>query len=779
MWKLYIISAIRHILKNKWTSLINIVGLAIGLASSILIFLWIQDELKYDNFHSKKGHIFKITSHEVGINDESYSDVSPLPALPYILNNYPEVTMGTRILHVPSNVEYNDNAFSNHLFFAVDTSFFNLFDFPIIKGDPSKPFLDNSSIIISKSISEILFDTENPLGKVIKINGDQLYKVSAVIDYTNLNTSFSFDFLVPYDFSKTIGYDPNDWNRYTTETFLLLNEKVNLIDVKAKIKNVYLDNKAEDDDDNTNYYVELQPLSKIRHFLPSGKMGKMLYIYIFGVMAIFILVIACINFINLSIAHSTNRTKEVGLKKVVGAQKNQLIWQYLTESILLVFISFHLAIILVELLRPAFNTITNKNIALNYLSGNYIIASILIIGITSFLAGLYPSIILSSFKPIQILKRNMGSSKKGISLRKVLVVFQFFISSALIIGSIIIYLQLSFIQGKNIGIQKDHIIYFRTNNIIHNNFDHFKNKLKANNNIIEVTRTFQVPSFYGIGMGASWEGFDDYINVDVGIADDGHLNTFGIQLLEGRNFDPQLSSDTASILINETAAKLFKENPIGKKLELVENGIIIGIVKDYHYRPLNYPIIPMALLNNPSKFSKIAIRYKKDTESKSIDFVENIYKEFCPNYTFEYDRLIDDFDYFYRDENRLIKLVQYFTILGIIISCLGLLGLSAFMAQKRTKEIGIRKVNGATINHIFNLLNKDFLKLVGIGFIISCPVTYYILQQWLNKFIYHTEISIWVFAFAGIVSLMVAFITISIYAYKSSVQNPIDSLRYE
>lgn len=781
MWKFYFKSAIRNILKNKWISLINIVGLAIGIASSILIGLWVQDELSFDRFFDNNDRIYKIITEESWSGGDDCFDVTTLPVLPYVLEKYPDIETGTRKLHLLCNVEYNEKAVSVPRTFAVDSMFFSVFSFELLSGNKEKPFTDNSSAVITEQTANIFFEDEDPIGKVIIVNGNLQYKISAVVKEKKQNTSIRFGLLLPYDFAEAMGYDLQSWDRYSTDTYLLLAKNTKPKEVQEKIKNVYLDNRnPEEEADNTKRYIKFQSLKDEHLYEPSGKMGKMVNVYVFSIMAIIILIIACINFMNLSTAQSTKRAKEVGLKKVVGAQRKQLIQQFFLESLIQVVIAFHIAIVIIELLRPEFNIITNKDISLNYFKPEYLIISSIIIIVTSILAGSYPSFLLSSFKPVKVLKGINISENRNISLRKALIIFQFFISSALIIGSFLIYSQLKYINEKDIGIYKENIIHFKTNNQIDNNYEYFKEKLKSNSAITNVTRTFQMPSFYGIGMGAQWEGMDDYISFDVGIADDEHLGTFGIQLLEGRNFDYDLVSDSTAVIINETAAKLFgDENIIGKKMDLLEDGIIIGIVKDYHYQPLKNPIQPMALFNDEEKFEKIAVRYKEGTMESSIEHIENIYQEFCPNYTFDYYEFKDELDYFYREENRLVKIIGYFTFLGILISCLGLLGLSSFSVQQRTKELGIRKVNGATVWDLFDLLNKDFLKLVAIGFILSCPLTWYVINAWMSNFAYKTNISIWYFVIAGFISLFISLITISIHTYRASLQNPVESLRYE
>lgn len=780
MWKFYLKTALRNILKNKTFSSINIFGLSIGIASSIFIFLWVKDELSFNRKFDNADYIYRVNSEERSANGENFFGVTPLPTVPYLVDNYPEIITGTRILPMSNSVEYKEKAFYERYLHAVDTSYFTVFSYEFLHGNPQRAFHDEKSIVITNKIAEKYFEDEDPIGKVLTINGEHQFVVTAVVNGQNKHTTMPFHLLVPFEFCTTEGFDLNDWNRYSIYSYVLLNEKSYYKDVQEKITDVYIQNEdSVDYDDSYLYYAHLQSVKKERLYEPSGKMGKMLYVFVFSTLAVFILIIACINFTNLATAQATKRAKEVGIKKVVGAYRPQLVKQFFLESIIQVFIAFHIAIVIVEILRPQFNQITGKDISLNYLQLEYILASIIIIIATSFLSGFYPSIMLSSFIPIKILKGSAYIKTRKISVRKILVLFQFFISSALIISALIIYLQLYYIQNRDLGIQKENIIHFDLNDKITNNYEAFKLRLKDNPNIVNVTQAFQLPSFFGIGMTGAWEGVEGSVDFGIGVVDEEHIPTFGIQLLEGSNFSGEYSLDSNKIIINEKAAKLFKENPIGKHLSLDDGKYIAGIVKDFNYLPPTYPMKPMVLMVERDKFRTVAVKYKPGTMNTSITHIEEVFKDFCPNHNFHYDKFEDEFEYHIRDEKRMIKLIQYFTILGILISCLGLLGLSSYMAEQRTKEIGIRRVHGASIWNLFKLLNTSYLKLVALGFFTAIIPTYFVIESWLGGFVYRIDMPWWAFIVAGLVSIVIAFATMSIHAYKAAVQNPVNSLRYE
>jgi putative ABC transport system permease protein len=779
MWKFYLKNAVRNILKNKTFSIINTTGLSVGIASSILIFLWVKDEISFNRCYNNSDQIYKIISEERSSKSEDFFGVTTLPALPYLLENYPEIVSGTRTLPMPSSIEHKEKAFNERFLRAVDTSFFTVFHHNFIYGDPQKPFTDNNSIVITDKIAKKYFEEENPIGKILTIKGNYQFKVTAVVEEISKNTTIAYQLLVPFVFCETEGYALDDWNRYTVGTYVVLDKNANYKEVEAKISDIYMQHDDTTNIDDYKYYAHLQSIEDIRLYEPSGKMGQIRYVYIFSILAIFILIIACINFTNLATAQATKRAKEVGIKKVVGAHRSQLIKQFFIESVIQVILAFHIAIVIVELLRPQFNSITGKEIELNYLEFEYILASIIIIGVTSFLSGIYPSILLTSFVPVKTIKGRFYSKPRRISTRKILVLFQFLISSILIICTLTIYLQLTYLQKRDIGIQKENIIFFNLNNRIAKNFEFFKEKLKQNTNIQSVAQLFQMPSFYGMGMIVNSDELGINANFDVGIGDEELIHTFDIKLLEGENFTGDYSIDSNRILINETAAKLFDKNPIGSKLSFVNDGYISGIVKDFNYRPSSYPVGPLALISYNKQYRKIAVRYKPNTMKESVDYIEKVYKEFCPNHSFDYNVFSDDFEYHLRNEKRMIQIIQYFTILGILISCLGLLGLSSYMAEQRTKEIGIRRVNGASLWNIFNLLNTSYLSLVLLGFLAATIPAYFILNTWLKEFAYKIDMPWWAFIFSGLISLAIAFATMSIFAYKASMQNPANSLRYE
>ena len=778
MFKNYLKIAFRTIRKHKGYSLINITGLALGMASCILILLWVQHELSYDRFHKNRDFIYRIYQdyhHAGGISQ--FSNV-PQPVSPEIQNTVPEVEFVTRYLDGDFTLKYEDKLFTEDNVRFIDPSFFPIFSFSFVKGDPEAAFNDPYSLILTEAMAKKYFGKEDPIGKILTADSQYQMKVTGVVKDVPDNSFLQFNFLVPYSYLETTGYDVNNWNSHNCQVYVLLDKNVSYEQVEDKIYGMIKKHTPDDES-----YLRLQPLKRIRLYTLGGEMGTIKYVYIFSLIALFILVIACINFMNLATARSAKRAREVGLRKVVGARRIQIIRQFFGESIVLTICALGFSVLIVEVLLPLFNNLSGKNLKLD-LSGNMAIFAGLI-GIalfTGFLSGSYPALFLSSFLPGKVLKSTYRSGSSSSALRKILVVFQFSLSIFLIISTAVIYSQLQYIQSKDLGFNKENLIYASINDRIKENYDAIENEILQNPHILNMTRTFQLPSYNRYSAPVEWEGKtpDQNIVFNISLVDPDYLDTLKLELVHGRNFSNEFSTDTSNYILNEEAVKqMGLESPIGKWLEFGEKGEIIGVVRNYHYMPFTYEIQPLILYYNPSYYRYTILRISGDDIPQTLGFLEETWTKFAPAFPFEYHFLDEDYEQIYRTEHRLGELLRYFSFLAIFISCLGLFGLASFMAEQRTKEIGVRKVLGATISSVTLLLSREYTKWVLLANIIAWPVAYFGMRKWLQGFAYKVDISVLTFVLAGLLTLVIALLTVSYQAIKAAVANPVEALRHE
>lgn len=778
MFKNYLKIAFRTIQKHKGYSLINITGLALGMAICILILLWVRHELSYDKFHANRDFIYRIYQdyhHAGGISQ--FSNV-PQPASPEIQNTLPEVEFVTRFLDGDFTLKYGDKLFTENDVRFIDPSFFRMFSFSFVKGDPEAAFIDPYSIILTEEMAEKYFGKEDPIGKILTADSQDQMKVTGVVKDVPDNSFLQFNFLVPYSYLEAIGYDVNNWSSHNCQIYVMLHKNIPFQQVEDKIYGMIKKHVPDDES-----YLRLQPLKRIRLFTLGGELGTIRYIYIFSLIALFILVIACINFMNLATARSSQRAREVGLRKVVGARRIQIIRQFFGEAVVLTIGALGFSLLIVEALLPLFNDLSGKNLSLD-LSGNMAIyASLIGIALfTGLLSGSYPALFLSSFLPGKVLKSSYRSSGSGSTLRKILVVFQFSLSIFLIIGTTVIYSQLQYIQSKDLGFDKENLIYIGINERIKENYDAIKNEILQNPHILNMTRTFQLPSYNRYSAPVEWEGKtpDQNINFNISLVDPDYLSTLNLQLVQGRNFSYEFSTDTSNYILNEEAVEqMGLETPIGKWLEFGEKGEIIGVVKNYHYMPFTYEIEPLILYYNPSYYRYAMLRISGSDIPRTLGFLESIWSQFAPEFPFEYHFLDEDYERIYRTEQRLGVLTRYFTFLAIFISCLGLFGLASFMAEQRTKEIGIRKVLGATIASVTLLLSREYTKWVLMANILAWPVAYLAMKKWLQGFAYRVDMTVLTFVLAGLLTLFIALLTVSYQAIKTAVANPVEALRHE
>ena len=765
----------RNIRNNKTYSFINIMGLAIGMACCILILLWVQDETSFDKFHESYSDIYRTIPE---LQDTKYS-ANPLALAAVFKEQYPEVLKMARFCGRNWLTKYGDKIY-NENGALVDDDFLKMFTFPLIKGSPETVFASRESIVLTERAAAKYFGTQDPIGKSLVINNNTELIVTGILKDVPSNSHLQFDFLAPMRLMGERG--DISWS-YEARTYAVLEKSVSIQDFAEKISGFVMEH---DKRTNQKVVLHIQPLSKIYLYSLNGT-DSIIYVYIFLTIAVAILIIACINFINLSTARSNTRAKEIGMRKVVGAERVDIIRQFIGESILLSAIALVVAVGLVYLMLPAFNNLAQKQLTLD-ITGN-VSSLFLLVGIilfTGLAAGSYPALMLSSFKPANILKRGkLQSGSGGYVLRRILVVSQFTATIVLIIGTIIMYKQLNYIRNKDIGLNRDHVVAITMNNELRQNYKSFKNEIKQNPNVINVTAARRFPTSIGHMNPVYWEGKgpEDYMTMTDASVDYDYFETLGMQIIQGRSFSEEYATDKENYLLNEEAARITGlESPVGKMFSCWEDeGKIIGIVKNFHASSLHSEIGPVifTLSQRHGSHSFIFVKIRPNDVPGTISSLEGKAAEFAPNSLFEYRFLDDVFDSQYRGDQRRGEIYKYFTFLAIFISCLGLFGMASFTAEQRTKEIGIRKVLGASIVNIMMMISKDFLMLLFVSNVIAWPIAYFLMNRLLNNYAYRTSIAAWIFIASGMAAILVALLTVCIKIVRAAYANPVESLRYE
>jgi putative ABC transport system permease protein len=780
----YIKIALRKIKRHKGFSLINIAGLAIGMAACILILIWVQDELSYDRFHKNADQIFRINTKDTSGGTTFLQAGSPAPLGPALLEEVPEVENFVRVQAGWGrwNLHLGDKRFREEYLAAVDPAFFEIFQFPFIKGDPKTALGDRYSIVLTEDLAKKIFGEEDAFGKIIQLNNTDM-TVTGVIENIPRNSHLHFTFAFPaVNMTRWRESKLDEWNYDQFATYVVLREDANISDVNTKMMKIVKQHLP-----NVQGSVYLQPLKDLHlhsthintWMLAYPNKGNITYVYLFSLTAFCILLLACINFMNLSTARYAARAKEVGMRKVVGARRLDLIKQFLGESILLTFLALLIAVFLVELSLPIFTRLAGKEMSLIQ-SGNWrILVGLFIIAlVTSLISGSYPAVFLSAFQPVKVFKNiELLGARRGGVLRKVLVVLQFTFTIGLIICTAVIYLQLHFMQSRDLGYDTEHIISLAH----YRDYDVAKSELLQNPNILAVCRGFPPPSGEWGTTEVDWEGKDPSLEVKIAKGDcsNDYLKVFNIKMAEGRFFSQDFADDDQNWVLNETAIKAMGlENPIGKWFSFRgQKGTIIGILKDFHGASLHNPITPVAM--QPSQ-GFLFVKIKPENTAEAISFLKiNWDKIVGSNMPFRYGFIDEDIENWYKTEQRIGKIFRYFTILAVFIACLGLFGLASFMAERRTKEIGIRKVLGARASGIALLLTKEFAKWVVVANVIAWPAAYFISKQWLQGFAYRIDLGWEIFVFSALVALVIALITVSFQSIKAATSNPVDSLRYE
>lgn len=791
MLRNYLKIAVRNLLKHKTYSFINLAGLAIGIACCVLMLLFIYEEFSYERFHVNAQRIYRV-GNEGQFGTEIWKGArTSHPLAPALRAEFPEVQQAVRFYRLPQPlVQYGDKKFVESRFFYADAAVFAVFTFPLISGDPNTALAQPYSLVLAQEMAEKYFGADDPLGQTLTIAGAGDFQITGVLQNIPANSQLSCDFLASYETLRAQN-NPNfaDWGAIVTSTYVLLPAQYQAAALEAKFPAFVA--KYQTQSQGATQRLFLDPLLDL-HLHSSfnsdlGTRGSMATIYLLAVIATFILLIACINFMNLSTARSLRRAREVGVRKVMGAQRLQLARQFLGEAVLLSFGAMLLAIPLVELLLPIFNQLVDKKLALDWsenLAAAGVFAAIgLLVGVIS---GSYPALALSAFQPAEVLKSQVQTRAAGSRLRQALVIVQFAISIIFIVSTMIVGAQLEFFRNKKLGFNKAQVVALRLQDrALGARYETIKQELQQNANILSVAAASQLP---GTGEGQYYynlEGREEAITLSTYFIDAAFIPTLGIELAAGRSFSTNVATDaTSAFMINETAARQFGwKEPLGKMInwDNTKKGPVIGVVKDFHTLSLREPIEPLVIqiFPEPIYVNYIVARLAPHDIPSTLAFIKEKWQTFDPQYPFKYSFLDEDFDRLYRAEARLAEIFSYASVLTIFIACLGLLGLASFTAEQRTKEIGVRKVLGASVAQIIVLLSRDFAKLVGVAFVVATPLAYFVMHRWLQNFAYRTNIELQTFLWAGLLALITACLTVSYQAAKAALMNPVESLRYE
>ncbi|MFB0565639.1 MAG: ABC transporter permease [Candidatus Aminicenantaceae bacterium] len=779
MFKNYLKIAFRNIRRYKVYSLINIAGLTVAMACFILIFLWVYDELNYDTFHTNSNRLFRIILKKA----DDPGDLG-MPSTPYILpkilkEEYPEIAEVTRVRTraYPSAVKHGDITFYEQRFFFTDPSFFSMFSYDFVTGNPKTALNNQNSVVVTKEAAQRYFGEEDPMGKILRWNNTQDLEVTGVIEKVPYNSHLQFDFMASLQVFNSERL--SSWWR-EADAYVQLQERVSVEEINRKIAGTIQKYHPEDD-----YTVTLQPIKEAHLNIMQGGRSDKRFVIIFAVIAVMILAIACVNFMNITTAHSGIRALEVGIRKVVGARRSDIIKQFLGESVLLSLISFCLAVFLVDLFLPVFNRIQGKEMSLLGSGNMFIFLSLVVAAVvTGFVAGSYPALFLSSFQPVRVLKRDTSRGRKGAALRTVLVVSQFSVSVLLIIMTVVAYKQMQYIRNTEFGFSREQIVHILMNDELRDSHKTFKDKLLQDPRILNVTFASAPPHFLFNVNDFEWEGMETDKEVELNFlyVDHDYAETFGLEIVQGRDFSEEYTTDASeAYVVNESAVRFMgMTNPIGKRVALAgREGRIIGVVKDFNHKPLIFDISPMVMGIRPSWFYDLLIKISPEDIPGSLTYIEKVFKDVSPGFPFWYQFLDDWFEMLYVPLKIMNTIFNSFAFLAVFISCLGLFGLASLLLEQRRKEIGIRKVLGASVPGVVFLLSWKFFKVIMAANLIAVPVAYFTARKFLNMFVSRTQLDAGVVVATVAFTFVVALITISYQVIKTALADPVDSIRYE
>jgi len=794
----YVKIALRNLVKHRAYSFINIFGLAVGLACCILILLFVQDELSYDRHYANADRIYRLTEFfDMGIREERYPSI-PFPVAPAMRAAFPEVESIVRFWktykHKPL-IRFGEKEFYEDRFFFADSTVFEVFSHQFVRGDPRTALRTPRSVVLTETMARKYFGESDPIGKVLTFDERLQFQIDGVIKDLPSGTHFHYDFiasLLAMEEVFTLTGIPTGWMRSwywnPCYTYFLLPENVSADNLESRFPG-FIETHFPENLRGSGIAFGLQPLTDIHLYSnldeepePVSDVG---YVYVFSVVALFVLLIACVNFMNLATARSALRAKEVGLRKVLGAYRTQLVRQFLGESLLLSALAALVAMVVVELALPIFNSLTGKELSTDYFASPTLAGLLLLITlVVGLLAGSYPAFVLSRFNPVDAWKGAGRRGPAGVSLRKLLVVSQFTVSIILIIGTVVVLQQMGYIREKKLGFERDQIIFFSLRGTtLKQEHQAFKQALLSNPDILGAAAVSDVPSRPVQVYPFRVEGIDERLDLPALFIDPDFLPSMGIDLAEGRNFAPYSSVDSLDAwIVNEAAVRKFGwTEPLGKGFQFGDGrrGQIVGIVKDFHFASLRQPVNPLVIKMNPFWYEFMVVRVRQGAISPTISFLEETWARFVPERPLVHFFLDEDLDMLYRAEDRLGKVFSSFALLAIVIACLGLFGLAAFTSEQRTKEIGIRKVLGATEQGIVLLFSRDFIKLVLVANLIAWPIAYFVMSRWLEDFAYRIDLSWTVFLAAGAGALLITVVTVSYQAIKAALANPVEALKYE
>ncbi len=792
----YLKVAIRNLLRNKLFSTINILGLAIGMACCMLILLYVQDELSYDRHHENADRIFRLAD-EVSVSGKTHRiAVTPFQMGPALVQDYPMVVDAVRFFRdigEKTLVETRDDHFYEPGVMFTDSNILRVFDFPLSNGDPQTALREPYSIVLSEAMARKYFDGDDPIGRPLSVDR-KLYKVTGILEEPTYNTHLQFDFL-----ATPIESDDDGWIAHSYYTYLLLRDKNAASELERALPD-FVERYLRERDKARRVQMKpfLQTLTDI-HLHSSleyevSANGDIRYIYLFVAIAFFVLLLGCINYTILSTAHCTYRSREVGLRKVVGAKRRQMIFQFLGDSTITAAISTVVAVVFVETALPTFSAFTERSLNLEYLRGSGLLVGFIgIVLLTGVLSGSYPALFLSSFQPVAALKGLARAGSNKLSLQRTLVVVQFAISIVLVIGTAVVYDQASFVRNMRLGFQKEHVLVMPYGDP--DAMKRYKNAVTPYSSVLDASASSTVPGrmiashfFRPVIEGRS----SDASVFNVVFAGHGFISTFGIEVLEGRAFSKEFRSDRiGTFMLNDAAMrklgwtscenkKLAHVYPEGGQLKVNVQGDVVGVVKDFHYKSLHHEIEPLVImLVDRGWVNYLSIRIRPEDISGTLDFLKTQWREVAPNSPFEYSFLDTSFDQLYRTEARLGTLLGVFSILAIVVAGLGLFGLASISVQQRTKEIGIRKAVGASVTNVVLLLSREYVVLVGIANLVAWPIAYYAMNRWLENFAYRVDPAFPTFFLGGLLSLSIALLTVGYKTWKAAGANPVDALRYE
>jgi putative ABC transport system permease protein len=794
----YLKTAVRSFKNNKAVSAINIIGLSAGIAACILIVIYVKDELSYDRYNINANRIYRVTEN-VSLNGHEGSYAGTEKPLKQAIQDVQGIEKITRLVPVSSLflspkkffVQKGNAVIEENKIVYAESDLFDVFTLPVIDGHAAGCLSYPYTVVITESTAKKYFNRVHVVGESLTINDSGLYRITAVIKDVPSQSHFNFDFFLSY--SSVPESQIDGWGYSGIHNYVLVKPTASIPALEKEIQSIAIKHYPSAITSGSNYLkVNLTPLlaihlnSKSQYEIDKG--GSIQFVYIFSVIAFFILLIACINFINLSTARSANRAREVGVRKVIGSSRRNLIGQFLTESVLLTFISAVFAMVIVRLMLPYFNQVADKQLSI---TGESILSTVmvllLVVLLVGVLAGIYPAIYLSGFKPIAVLKGRLAAGFKRSFLRSSLVVFQFSVSIFLIIGTLVVYNQLSYMHKKDIGFNKSQMLVIKNTGRLGNAIDNFKQELKQMPGVEDVT----ISGFLPTGRERNITGLFPQLPIDIKQdvlaefwkVDEDYLKTMGMQLANGRNFSNRLASDSSAIIVNEAfVKKMGFAEPLNKMVYRNSFGVqqyrIVGVVKDFNFSSLREQVQPLVLVHERDN-GAVTARVSSANLPVLMEQIENKWKQLAGNFQFTYSFMDEDFEAVYRAEQRMKQLFISFSVLAIVIACLGLFGLTAYAAEQRNKEIAIRKVIGAGTGSIINLISADFLKLVGISILIASPLGWFAMNKWLQDFAYRTRIGVSVFLVAGIIALVIAVLTISFQTVRAALANPVNSLRAE